>query len=234
VLSACRPRRRGLVGGISAIPASHIRSRRPGAGFAPGAVRAISAISATHTRGRRPGAGFAPGPNRAISAISASRFGRRPSARRDSSTAARGNATRRSRDRAGSAWLARNCGARASRPKATDMGPNLSASVGRDTPQHCSVLSSAMRGLAAHQGLWGPGLFAPRYVVSIVPEHRVTAAHALSFSASPITRTRLSHIATPRRLDRGPQGRVERRRERLCSLPSPCPPPYDGGGEDSE
>ena len=153
--SAGRPPRRSLVGGISAVPATHIRGCRPGAWFAPGAARAISAISAT-------------------------RFGRRPSTRRDSSTAARGNAARLSRDGARSAWLACNGGARASRPKATDMGPNLSASVGRHTPQHCSVLSRAMRGLATHQGLWGPGLFAPRYIGSVVPEHGVTAAHAPS------------------------------------------------------
>ena len=232
MLSACRPRRRGLVGGISAIPASHIRSRRPGAGFAPG-------------------------PNRAISAISATRFGRRPSARRDSSTAARGNATRRSRDRAGSAWLARNCGAGASRPKATDMGPNLSASVGRDTPQHCSVLSSAMRGLAADQGLWGPGLFAPRYIVSVGPEQRVTAVHALSPQPPPshagLSHMRFAVVSTKaRRAARrdllSTIGRLSlreglsaprfalrsRRRKRLCGLPPPCPPPYDGGGEDSE
>ena len=151
--SAGRPPRRSLVGGISAVPATHIRGCRPGAWFAPGAARA---------------------------AISATRFGRRPSTRRDSSTAARGNAARLSRDGARSAWLACNGGARASRPKATDMGPNLSASVGRHTPQHCSVLSRAMRGLATHQGLWGLGLFAPRYIGSVVPEHGVTAALAPS------------------------------------------------------
>jgi hypothetical protein len=300
--SACRPPRRGLVGGISAIPASHTRGCWPSPWFAPGAARAISAISATHTRTRGclPGAWFAPGAAaRAISAISASRFGRGPSARRDSTTAARGNAARRSRDRAGSAWLAGNGGARASRPKATDMVPNLSASVGRHTPQHCSVLSRAMRGLATHQGLWGLGLFAPRYIGSVVPNQGVTATHALLLSASPVIRRAIAY-GDFRRLDRSAKRGakrpslydkrlvVERRslhaalrasvettvnhpyssyaialpsyggcgprapgggnasveapldfrsvhcRRCLCGLPPPCPPPYDGGGDDSE
>jgi hypothetical protein len=185
--SACWPPRRGLVGGISAIPA----------------------ISATHTRGCMPGAWFAPGAARAISAISATRFDRRPSARKDSSTTARDNAARLRRDGAASAWLACDSRARALRPKTTDMVPNLSASVGRHTPQHCSVLSSAKRGLAADHGLGRPGLFVHRYRGSVVPAHGVTATHALPLSASPVIRRAIAY-GYSRRLDRGPQGRVER------------------------
>ena len=274
--SACWPPRRGLVGGISAIPA----------------------ISATHTRGCMPGAWFVPGAARAISAISATRFDRTPSARKDSSTTARDNAARLRRDGAASAWLACDSRARALRPKTTDMVPNLSASVGRHTPQHCSVLSSAKRGLAADHGLGRPGLFVHRYRGSVVPAHGVTATHALPLSASPVIRRAIA-CGYSRRLDRGPQGRraewrdlpsttsrlswreglsaprfalrSRRRRlpyaialpsirgqvarragggkpqskrrsisdrfiveDRLCGLPPPCPPPYDGRGEDLE
>jgi hypothetical protein len=193
--SACWPPRRGLVGGISAIPA----------------------ISATHTRGCMPGAWFAPGAARAISAISATRFDRRPSARKDSSTTARDNAARLRRDGAASAWLACDSRARALRPKTTDMVPNLSASVGRHTPQHCSVLSSAKRGLAADHGLGRPGLFVHRYRGSVVPEHRVTATHALPLSASPVV-PGLSHVVDAKISVVSTKARRAARRDLLSSI----------------
>jgi hypothetical protein len=164
---------------VSAIPATRA-SPSTSLRASPEDRREVSAIPAIRATPSGRSTSHKAGPNdwRGVSAIPASDLA--IAARGDRSTAARGNAARLGRDRAGSAWLACNGGARASRPKATDMGPNLSASVGRHTPQHCSVLSSAKRGLAADQGLWRPGLFAPRYIVWVVPEQRVTAAHALS------------------------------------------------------
>jgi len=166
----CGIGRRGR--GISAISATHFRSSMPGAWFAApfpsrtdpdGGVSAIGAISATHFRSSMPAAWFVPGPvpsptdpiggARAISAISATRFGRNQSARTGSSAATRETSVGPSRNMAGSVWLASDGRAGALRPKGTDMVPNLSASVGRYTPQHCAWLS---RGFAKDYGLWRP------------------------------------------------------------------------------
>jgi hypothetical protein len=247
--SACRSPRRGLVGGISAIPAISAAPSSPSTSlgarpadqlprrigddwrevFAIPAIpatpsspstslragpadqlphligqdwREVSAIPAIPATSSSPSASLGAGPAdqlpdligqdwREVSAFSASDLA--IAARRDLSTAARANAAGLSHDRAGLAGLACDSGAGASRPKATDMVPNLSASVGRHTPQHCSVLSSAMRSSAADRGFWRPGLFVHRYRGSVVPEHGVTATHALPLSASPVARRAVAY-----------------------------------------